>query len=128
MPYESRFGRTSKRNDCRHDPGYAGIFIHGGSCDAGPFGACGDMLRFHANRFTLTIPTRNKRDEVVDLESIYTHLRRTQPEAPTFYRAVATACQVRREFPVLADCPIYACTDLHLDAKRGGSYKVQRVA
>jgi hypothetical protein len=25
MPYEHRFGCTSRRNDCRHDPGYAGI-------------------------------------------------------------------------------------------------------
>jgi hypothetical protein len=126
MPYEHRFGCTVKRNDCRHDPAYAGIFIHGGTCNAGPFAPPRSLST--ANRFTVTLPTCNKKGEELEWPN--------RPRAgieltskPTFFQAVAFAQQLRRDFPdQLGTSDIFACTDLHLVRPSVGQYLVQRVA
>ncbi|MEY2411050.1 MAG: hypothetical protein QOF48_3720 [Verrucomicrobiota bacterium] len=121
MPYEHRFGRTSRRNDCRHDPGYTGIFIHGGTCCAGPF-----FNQHSANRFSITIPTRNPLDQEIDLSK--THPVITGFPKPTFQSALAHAKALREAIPALTNCPIFACTDLQMDTHYSGRVAVQRVA
>src|SRR5436190_19706713 len=110
MAYESRFGCTKLRNDCRHDPGYAGIFIHGGTCMAGPF-----FNKWTANRFSITTPTKNRQGvELPGLEVMKALADLSTPQ-PTFQRALDVARELRRRFEALADCRIYACTDLQMD-------------
>ncbi len=124
MPYEHRFGCTSKRpKDWRHDPAGTGIFIHGGTCNAGPFSHTGVMSG--ANRFGVTIPTRNKRGQEFTLaESVRGDFRRCK----TFQQAVNYAKTLQYLFAELATCDIFACTDLHMETTYSGRYEVQRVA
>lgn len=122
MPYESRHGNTKRGARFRHDPAFAGIFIHGGTVCAGPF------YRGNANPndFGFTIPTRNPADEVIDQQKL--GLQTYERRQPTFQRAVDEARRIREQFPILKDCPIYACTDLQMDTPHSGHWMLQRVA
>ena len=129
--YEHRFGFKNKRNDCRHDPARFGIFIHGGS-SVFPFVKPTDTLpwevaqgqRYSANRFSLTIPTRDRTGK-----DIPDSARSTEglPKCPTFNRAVTMARKLREDRPELAACPIYACTDMLMCDRCSGKAGVQLI-
>ncbi len=128
MGYEHRFGCTMRRpKDFRHDPAVTGIFIHGGSslfpthhrdCKGWEYV---QQQRFSANRFSITIPTRNPNGKEIPSHP-------SPPPEPTFQRAVQRAVKFREEHPDLAGCPIYACTDVLMDKPWSGKTGVQRVA
>jgi len=133
MPYESRFGNTRRGNRAKHDPAVAGIFVHGGTCNAGPFAKTpGGMSG--ANHFSISLPTQNKRGEEFNWSAKARHgqptleWEATGQNHPTFQRAVTHAVKVRQACPELAACDIYACTDMHMDTPSSGQYKIQRVA
>ncbi len=122
MPYEHRFGNCCGRNDCKHDPATNGIFIHGGTCTAGPF-----FDKTGANRFGITLPCSNKKGEEIDTIALY-NADFTKVRMPTFQKAVETARKLREEVPGLKDCRIYACTDMQMDTRSSGRTAIQRVA
>jgi hypothetical protein len=115
MPYESRLG--GKR--FRHDPARCGIFIHGGTCCAGPW-----KQNIQPNHFTLTTPTQNPEGVEFSASPAPEQCRTPQP---TFQRALKLALRLKSELPELENCPVFACTDLHMDTTCSGSYRVQRV-
>ena len=117
MPYEHRFGNCCGRNDCRHDPAHAGIFIHGGDCISGPFHH-GNTV----NRFSITIPCSNKLDQSIDLAREYGNVGRN---FPTFNQALEFALECRRTNQVLATCPIYSCCEMLMDTTHSGRMGVQ---
>jgi hypothetical protein len=130
MPYEHRFGFKNKRNDCRHDPAHFGIFIHGGSSifpfikptETVPWEVKGSQ-RYNANRFSLTLPTRNRKGQ-----EIREHGNTPTPDpAPTFQKAVEVAKAFRVSHPAWADCPIYACTDNMMVSRSSGIIAVQLI-
>ncbi len=133
MPYEHRFHCSTRRpNNSRHDPAFCGIFIHGGTCDAGPFGR--NKAVSGANRFTLSIPVHTKDGRELKWSELARHgLPSTEWEAtrnphPTFQRAVQAAKDLQAKAPELAALRIYACTDLHMPNTYSGKYEVQRVS
>lgn len=104
----------------RHDPANTGIFIHGGTCCAGPHYRCCAA----PNRFGITLPLRNRRGQEVGYsKEIESNVRK-----PTFMSALAHIRKLQAEHPVLADCPVYACTDLHMENSYSAVTLVQRVA
>ena len=120
MPYETRFGSTSKRpKDWRHDPSNHGIFIHGGTIVSGCF-----KHNAAPNRFGVTWPVTSNLTDAESRELYELSANRLK----TFQQAVDFAAKVRSEKPKLAGCGIYACTDMMMDTTYSGRYAVQRVA
>jgi len=117
--YEHRFHCSAKRpNDWRHDPASTGIFIHGGTCDAGPFARKGVFSL--ANNFSLTLPTRNGRYEDISVKN-------ERVKLPTFFKAVEFAKNLREKTPELAGCGIFACCDMQQKNTWSGELAIQRI-
>ena len=135
MPYEHRFGFKNKRNDCRHDPAHFGIFIHGGSSifpfikptETVPWEVKGSQ-RYNANRFSLTLPTRNRKGQEIPDSVPASISDQWYHPFPTFALALAYAKTMRVKHPILADCHIYACTDCVMESSSSGRCAVQLVS
>lgn len=119
MPYETRHGCTRKTpKGFRHDPANNGIFIHGGTCCAGPF----YQTNTRPNQFGVTWPSKSEASDkaralLYELGGV--RLR-------TFDEAKRFALRVRDAIPELHGCAVFACTDLMTDGC-AGKVAVQRV-
>ena len=120
MPYEHRFSGPDKSpKGFRHDPARYGIFVMGGTCTAGPF-----YNRNGANCFRISLPSRSKAGHEDEIGKI----KESQfPSQPTFLKAIEFAVEIRNKNPLLAECPIYACTDMQMETTSSGKLAVQLI-